>query len=437
MNSLKDKEEQYKRFLQYSQPYYTRPNRLKSLFSFLGIGLLGFGCAFLFYSTFINVAQFDNKIDVIMDGSKKIEKRPMKKEKKSFSMPFFNHRQNILVLGVDSNGNNTDPFLSTRSDTILIANIDPFNHSVNIISIPRDSKVYLANGKGVQKINHAHAIGGIDLTKRTIEETLGIKIDRYIIVNAQGVRKLVDTIGGIPIYIEKPLHYNDYAGKLHINLEKGTHKLNGEQVENYLRYRNDGLGDIGRTSRQQWFLKSLIETLQKPSVIPQIPEALRLAATYVKTDMSLYELSHFAVFVRDINMDLVETATLPGGPSEKGPISYWILDPEKTQDLVDRMIYRVKPAKLEKYSAVIVSDSKKEETAKVVKDKLEEVGIDVSCVARGKMTHPQIITHKKEVTVEEISKLKRKVPELQNMQVVFDPNKLYCGYADFTIIFTE
>ena len=247
-------------------------------------------------------------------------------------MPLFNHRQNILILGVDSNGDNTDPFLSTRSDTILVANIDPSNHSINVISIPRDSKVYLADGKGVQKINHAHALGGIELTKKTIEETLGIKIDRYIVINAKGVRELVDVIGGIPVYIEKPLNYDDYAGKLHIHLQKGEHLLNGQQVEGFLRFRHDGLGDIGRTSRQQWFLKSLIETLKTPDIIPQIPEALKIAMTYIKTDMTLYELSHLAVFARDINLDTVEVATLPGGPSTKGVISYWILDPEKVQE---------------------------------------------------------------------------------------------------------
>ena len=430
MNSLKDKEEQYKQFLRYSQPY--KPKRI-SFFTFLGIAFLGFCCAFLFYSTFINVA----RVNLDEKGVAKVDNIVIKKEKKRFNLPLFNNRQNLLILGVDSNGDNTDPFLSTRSDTILVANLDPATHSVNVISIPRDSKVYLANGRGVQKINHAHALGGIDLTKKTIEETLGIKIDRYIIVNAEGIRKLVDTIGGIPVYVEKPLNYDDYAGKLHIHLDKGYQRLNGTQVEGFLRFRHDGLGDIGRTSRQQWFLKSLVETLQSPSVIPQIPEALRLAMTYVKTDMSLYELSHFAVFVRDVNMDAVEVATLPGGPSTKGPISYWILDPEKVQEMIDRMIYRVKPEKIENLSVGIMYNSKKEETALLVKDKFEQMGIEVICTGQGRLPHSQIIAHKKGVTVEDIAKLKRKVPELQNMQFVFDPMRQYCLQSDFTVIFSE
>lgn len=432
MNSLRDKEEQYKYFLNYQQPK-TQKNGVKNLFSFIGVAVFAFICALIFYSTFINVPRVDTEGKNIA----KVDKIELKKEKKKFNISLFSRRQNLLILGVDSNGENTDPFISTRSDTILLANLDPSNHSINVISIPRDSKVYLADGKGVQKINHAHAIGGIELTKKTIEETLGIKIDHYIVINSKAIRELVDVIGGITVYVEKPLNYDDYAGKLHIHLQKGTHKLNGEQVEGFLRFRHDGLGDIGRTSRQQWFLKSLIEAIQTPSVIPRIPEALRLAMTYIKTDMSLYELSHLAVYVRDINMDSLEVATLPGGPSTKGYISYWILDPEKVQEMVDRMIYRVKPEKIENLSVGIMYNEKNEETMQIVKDKFEQMGIDVSCVGKGRLPHSQIIAHKKGVTIEEITKLKRKIPQLHNMQFVYDPNRQYCLQSDFTVIFSD
>ena len=135
-----------------------------------------------------------------------------------FSLPFLPRRQNILLLGVDSNGSHTDPWLGTRSDTIVLLNIDPKTRSINAISIPRDSKVYLSDGNGVQKINAAHALGGIKLTKRTVEEALGVKVDRYLMVSDEAVRKLVDALGGVPIYVEKPMHYNDYSGGLHINL---------------------------------------------------------------------------------------------------------------------------------------------------------------------------------------------------------------------------
>jgi len=431
MNELRDKEEQYNEYLKYKRPNQRR-STAQNIMSFIGVAIVGFVCAFVFYNVFVGQPVINTSGIKLPFGDKLI-----KKEKKGFNIPFFNKRQNLLVLGVDSNGSDTDRFRGTRSDTILLMNIDPASHSINAISIPRDSKVYLADGKGVQKINHAHAIGGVELTKKTVEDTLGVKIDRYIVISTDGVRKLVDTIGGIPVYVEKPLNYDDYSGKLHIHLDKGLHVLNGVEAEGFLRFRHDGLGDIGRTSRQQWFLKSLLDTLQKPSIIPQIPEALKIAMTYIKTDMTLYELSHFAALMRDINMDSVEVATLPGQPSSKGTISYWILNPEKTQEVIDRLIYRVKPETAEKLSAGIMYTSRKEDDAMEVKERLEEFGYDVNCLGKGKLPHPQIIAHKQVVSSDTISKLKRKIPEIKNMQFVYDPNRSYCRQSDFTIILSE
>ncbi len=432
MNELKDKEEQYNEYLNYKRNK-TQNDKISNLISVVGLTLIGLICFFVFYNVFWGQSVVNEKtISALPFGEKLI-----RKEKKGFNIPVFSKRQNLLILGVDSNGNNADKFKGTRSDTILLLNIDPATHSINAISIPRDSKVYLADGKDAQKINHAHALGGIELTKKTVEDVFGVKIDRYIVISTDGVRKLVDTIGGIPVYVEKPLNYDDYSGKLHIHLDKGLHVLNGAEVEGFLRFRHDGLGDIGRTSRQQWFLKSLLDTMQKPSVIPQIPEALKIAMTYIKTDMTLYELSHFAALMRDINMDSVEVATLPGQPSSKGIISYWILDPEKTQEVIDRLIYRVKPENVEKLSVGIMHSAKKEAAAMEIKERLEEFGYDVNCTGRGKLPHSQIIAHKQVVSSDIISKLKRKIPEIRNMQFVYNPNRQYCTQSDFTIILSE
>lgn len=316
------------------------------------------------------------------------------KQQKGFNLPILQQKQNILIVGVDSNGKNADPFKGTRSDTMILVNLDPAGHSINAISIPRDSKVYLANDFGVQKINAAHALGGIDLTIKTVEDTLGIKVNKYVVVNNDGVKKLVDALGGVPVYIEKDMYYNDYSGGLHINLSKGLHVLNGEQVEGYLRFRKDGLGDIGRTSRQQWFVKAVLEKLQSPSVIPKIPEVLNIASTYVKTNLSLYEMSHIAAALRNINMSDVEFATLPGAPSKKGYISYWILDPEKTQEVIDRMVYRDKPSPSDKkLVAGIMYSFDKEEEAMKIKDELTASGYEVNCIGRAHLPHSQIIGH--------------------------------------------
>ena len=116
------------------------------------------------------------------------------KEHADFALPFGLRRQNILFLGVDASNNPNDLWTGTRTDTIILVNIDPRTKSVNALSIPRDSKVYLPGDNGVNKINAAHAIGGIEMTKKTIEDTLGVHIDRYIMVHDAAVKEIVDAM---------------------------------------------------------------------------------------------------------------------------------------------------------------------------------------------------------------------------------------------------
>ena len=356
------------------------------------------------------------------------------KEHADFTLPFGLRRQNILFLGVDASNNPNDLWTGTRTDTIILVNIDPRTKSVNALSIPRDSKVYLPGDNGVNKINAAHAIGGIEMTKKTIEDTLGVHIDRYVMVHDSAVKEIVDAMDGLDIYVEKPMHYNDYSGNLHINFTKGDHHLNGQQSVEYLRFRHDALGDIGRTQRQQWLLRSLMNNLKQPSTITKIPDIISVAKKYVKTDMSFYEMSQYAALAKHIDMDKVEVAMLPGAPNQKGYISYWILDPEKTQEVVNRVIYRdkeqfdeVTPMK----ASVLSSDSSKGEQ---MTENLKAAGIDVTCTGKSTRAHSQFIAHSSKVTNEYYNWLKKKNKAFGGLQFVYDPVNYYCGETDFTII---
>ena len=361
-----------------------------------------------------------------------------RKQRNVLEVPFAPRRQNILLLGVDSNGDNTDLWEGTRSDTILVVNIDPKTHSIKAISIPRDSKVYLPENKGVQKINSAHALGGVNLVKKTLKETFGIKVDKYILVHDDAVEKIVDALGGIPIYVEKKMYYNDYAGHLHINLDKGETVLNGKQAVGYLRYRKDGLGDIGRTQRQQWFMKSLFERMRSPQVITKVPEVLNIANKYIKTDMSFYELSQYAAMVRNIDNSKVEIATLPGAPNQIGYISYWILDPAKTQEVINRMIYRDKPViDGAKFKGGIMYSPKREADAEALKEKLNNLGYEVNMLKLTHLSHSRFVANKNNVTLEFFNFLQKKVPELHNIQFIYDPTENFSVGSDFTVVLAE
>lgn len=357
------------------------------------------------------------------------------KEKAEFTLPFGPRKQNILLLGVDSNGADSDLWVGTRTDTIVLLNIDPKSKSLNAISIPRDSKVYLPKNMGIQKINAAHAIGGIDMTIKTIEDTLGVKVDRYIMVHDDAVKKIVEALGGVDIYVEKDMHYNDYTGNLHINLTKGQHKLDADEVVGYLRFRHDAMGDIGRTQRQQWFLRGLLQDMQKPQTIAKIPQIISIAKEYVKTDMSVYEMSQYAAVAKHFDIDNIEIATLPGAPNKKGYTSYWILDPEKTQEVVNRLIYRerVKSDKTQ-FAASVMYSNENAEAGKTLIEELEANNINVKCTGTSNATHAQFIAHSKEVSQEYYNWLKKKAPAMKARQFVYDPVNYYCSNTDFTII---
>jgi len=388
---------------------------------------------------FATYKYFQDDFQISLFSSDKQGKNKSDKNNLKVKGGLFNRKHNILILGVDSNGTDADPFENTRSDTILIVTLKPKEKSANIISIPRDSKVFIAHRNGVQKINAAHALGGVKLTKDTIEETFGIKINNYIVFNTDGIVKFIDAIGGVPVYIEKDMSYHDWSGKLHIDLKKGTHMLSGKEAEGYLRYRKDALGDIGRTSRQQWFVRAVAERLKDPEVITKIPEALRIADEYVKSDLSLYQMAQYAAYAANIDLSKVETATMPGAPNKKGYISYWILDPDQCKDVISRMVYNKKPSvDADKLPvAGIMYTPNNEQQAMTIKNKLEEAGYTVNCSKMSRLPHNQVFGHTNIVTSQFMNKLKNTCPEIKDMQFVYDPTKIYCANSDFTIIISK
>ncbi len=353
-----------------------------------------------------------------------------------FSLPFSPKRQNILVMGVDAVSNEGgDPFKGNRSDAMLLVSIAPHGKNVNVISIPRDSKVYIADRTKPDKINHAFAYGGINLTVKTVEETFGVRVDHYIVLSNQGLVKFIDTIGGLPIYIEKDMYYNDISGDLHINLPKGDRVLTGKEAEGYMRFRKDALGDIGRIRRQQWFFNALGARMKDPQVLVKIPEVLKVMPKYILTDLSVYELSQYAALAKNIDMATVQVATLPGSPSQRGSISYWILDPEKTQDIINRLVYRDKPKALNgPVSVGILYTPDMQTKAEDLKQALENNGLNVNMKSAAKLGHDHIAIHNLDLPTEVIASLKKHIPDMKNKQTVYDPIGLNKAARDFTIV---
>lgn len=117
---------------------------------------------------------------------------------------YLDDRVNILVLGTDA-----EDGVHGRADSIMVFNVDLVNYRVNVLSIPRDSRVDIPGYKNKTKINHSFAYGGVDLTRQTVSELLGIPIDYYATTNFAGFEDIVEAVGGVYIDVPKRMKTQD------------------------------------------------------------------------------------------------------------------------------------------------------------------------------------------------------------------------------------
>lgn len=252
-------------------------------------------------------------------------------------IPKLTEKKTILLMGVDSNGKDADRFQGTRSDVMMLVSIDPGENRVGVVSIPRDSRVKIS-GRGIDKINSAHAIGGPELAIRTINEAFGIPVDNYIEVDTTGLKKLFEVLGPVEVLVEKEMHYVDHTAKLKVDLKPGLQTLSPEQAEEYVRFRHDARGDIGRIERQQWFIRQAAKKFQEPQIILKMPELVGLAYECVRTDIPLQDVLRIASFAKDFPREKVVTAMLPGSGQTISGGSYWVPDPLASQAVLNRIL---------------------------------------------------------------------------------------------------
>lgn len=244
---------------------------------------------------------------------------------------------NILLLGVDD-GDNEHPGAPKRSDTMIVASINVDDGKVNLLSIPRDTKVTIPGHKGFEKIAHAFYYGESELAVRTVEDLLQIHIEHSVVIDWQAFIKTIDTLGGIDLYVENNMHYEDPYANLVINLTKGYQHLDGSQSGQYVRFRSDELGDIGRVQRQQRFLKALAQqTLQFGNIL-KLPSFIHTIDQYVTTDITGFEMLKLAKHLRKFKSEDLYTEMLPGNFVTVDGLSYWVHNKEQTRQLVERML---------------------------------------------------------------------------------------------------
>lgn len=236
----------------------------------------------------------------------------------------------VLIMGVDDSS--TRGFESSaRTDALLVATFNKKENSIKLLSIPRDSYVYIPEVGYKDKINHAHAYGGPLATIETIEELLDIPIDFYVKINFEAFIEIVDALGGIEMYV--PISFTEQDSKDRhnaISLKEGYQHLNGEEALALARTRKID-NDYERGKRQQEILKAIIKKAASIGSIPKYSQIIDSIGDNMETDITSEHALAFAEYLKSGLSLQIDTLTLEGEdlwiPNKNGQnIYYYGLD---------------------------------------------------------------------------------------------------------------
>jgi LCP family protein required for cell wall assembly len=264
------------------------------------------------------------------------------------------NRMNVLILGLDRRPNEGDIY--TRTDTMIVATIDPQSRTAGMLGIPRDLYVKIPNEDGgyfEERINTAleygqlynYPGGGIKLAEDTIEKNLGIHIDHYVIIDFQGFEEVIDSLGGIdvdvPDYVYDPTYSETEKPGDYFPLEffPGVQHMDGETALGYARTRYNS-SDLDRIQRQQ---RVIFAVMDKMTSLDVLPHALDLWDKYkhtIDTDVSEIKVPTYASLAMNIPPNRISALSL--GPCTTGwmtPSGMSVLMPseEGCKEIVDAL----------------------------------------------------------------------------------------------------
>lgn len=236
---------------------------------------------------------------------------------------------NALIVGTNQN----------LTDTMIYVNYNVETGKVAMMSIPRDT--YITNEYCVgHKLNSLYRGKNTQAFVEQIEELIGVDIDYYLIFDSKMLIDIVDKVGGVEVDVPVRMKYDDPTQNLHIDLKKGTQVLNGKQAEQFVRYRkgNDGSGyargDLQRTEVQQQFIKNFISTVLSAKNLTKIPDLINVALDNTDTNITAREALKYSTDVMKIDTSNISSCTAPGEAKYINNISYFVMDKEKTKELV-------------------------------------------------------------------------------------------------------
>lgn len=241
----------------------------------------------------------------------------------------------ILLVGNDDGNGNTD--------TILVGRLDTVNHTMDFVSIPRDTLVNL--DWNVRKINAVYAgtanSGGvaIDGLKAQIRNLIGFSVDCYAVIDLDVFVDTVDLMGGVWFDVPQDMHYEDPGQNPYIHIDAGYQCLNGEQAMGVVRYRSGyANGDLGRIETQQKFLKAVASQFIRLGNIPNISEVVSLLAKNMDTDLSAANIAFFLRQALMCSSEDINFHTMPNTPDMVYGLSYTFVELDPWLEMINQCL---------------------------------------------------------------------------------------------------
>lgn len=307
-------------------------------------------------------------------------------------------RINILVIGQSQN----------LTDTILVCSYDPKIQEVSMLSIPRDT--FVGRNKNYatssDKINAIYQTSPDKLLKK-VNEMTGMNIHYYVKVDTQGLRELVDSVGGIYFDVPVDMDYDDSSQDLHIHVKKGYQLLDGNKAEQVVRFRHNNNGttypaeygqeDIGRMRTQRTFIAEVIKQLAKPENITKVDEFIKIANSNMESNFNLWNLKDYAPYAIDFKMENMKTETLPGASEKCNGIWFYIYNKKQTLEVVEELFKTELTDEQEKNAEIkinILNGTSNEMNLNNVETLLEENGYTVVSAKNTSLTDKTMIINR-------------------------------------------
>ncbi|SES88723.1 transcriptional attenuator, LytR family [Oceanobacillus limi] len=272
--------------------------------------------------------------EIITESHEEVGREEEKSELRDKPVDPIDHNVSVLFIGLDT-GQARSYGEASRSDALLLATFNKKQNTAKLLSIPRDTYVYVPEAGYSTKINHAHFLGGAKATIETVEEFLNVPIDYYVSVNFDAFIEVVDSLNGI--YYDVPFEFNEMDSndnKDAIHLSPGYQLLTGEETLALARSRKYD-NDIERGKRQQEIVKRIAEKAASPSSAFKLGDVLESVGGNLKTNLKFDDLKSFLTYGTNKNFS-IETINLDGKGGRMNDGLWYFQVNEESQAKIER-----------------------------------------------------------------------------------------------------